>query len=73
MHREIIHDIIKHGSDEQMEALKDVLIDIIDDVKKEDIQAYKAIEIRLYHILYGDKLCEKYANEMTAEEARNGM
>ena len=71
MHREIIHDIIKHGSDGQMEALKDVLIDLIDDVKKEDLQAYKAIEIRLYHILYGDKLCEKYARKWVEKLERN--
>ena len=62
-----------------MEALKDILIDIIDDVKKEDIQAYKALEIRLYHILYGDKLCEstpgsgsRNSNATTAEEAKSG-
>lgn len=71
MHHEIIHDIIKHGSESQMEELKDVLIDLIDDVKKDDKQEYKAIEIRLYHILYGDKLCEKYAKEWVKKLERN--
>lgn len=71
MHREIIHDIIKHGSESQMTELKDVLIGLIDDVKKEDEQAYKAVEIRLYHILYGNKLCEKYARQWVQKLERN--
>lgn len=71
MHRELVNDIIKHGSDSQMTELKDVLIDLLDDVKREDEQAYKALEIRLYHILYGEKLCEKYAKKWVEKLERN--
>ena len=31
----------------------------------------KALEIRLYHILYGDKLCEKYARKWVEKLERN--
>lgn len=66
MHIELIDKIIRDGSDEDMECLRKILIDLISDLKYTDYDRYKKIELKLYKRVYGDHLNEKLAKSWVA-------
>lgn len=67
MHRKLIDKIIAEGSNEDMECLKEILIDLIDKLKYSDYDKYKRIELKLYRKVYGDHLTEELAHEWVEE------
>lgn len=67
MHIELIDRIIKNGSDEDMECLRKILIDLISDLKYTDYDKYKKIELKLYKRVYGEHLNEELAKSWVAD------
>ena len=67
MHVELIDKIIRDGSDEDMECLRKILIDLISDLKYTDNDKYKKIELKLYRRVYGDHLNEELAKSWVSE------
>ena len=63
MHRELIDKIIKEGNEEDMECLRYILIDLIDDLKYNDYDKYKKVEYKLYKRVYGEHLNEELAKK----------
>lgn len=66
MHRELIDEIIKNGSNEDMECLRKILIELIDELKYTDHDKYKKIEYKLYKRVYGEHLDEELARKWVA-------
>ena len=66
MHIELIDKIIKNGSDEDMECLRKILIELISDLKYTDYDKYKKIELKLYKRVYGEHLNEELAKSWVA-------
>lgn len=66
MHRELIDEIIKNGSNEDMECLRKILIELIDELKYTDHDKYKKIEYKLYKRVYGEHLDEELAKKWVA-------
>ena len=48
MHRELIDKIIAEGDHEDMECLKHILVDLIDELSYTDRDKYKKVEYKLY-------------------------
>ena len=67
MHIELIDKIIKNGSNEDMECLRKILIDLISDLKYTDYDKYKKIELKLYKRVYGEHLNEELAKSWVAD------
>lgn len=63
----LIKKIIEKGSSADMECLKDVMIEMLDDIKMYDKDEYKKIEYKLYSVLYGDHLNEELAKKWVSE------
>ena len=61
MHRQNIDYIIKHGTDEQMEELKDVLEEAVDMLKSVSRSSYNKIEYCLHKVAHGHALGEDVA------------
>ena len=61
MHRELIDKIIDEGSKEDMECLKHILVDLIDELTYSDREKYKKIEYKLYKKVHGEHLDEETA------------
>lgn len=66
MHIELIDKIIRDGSDEDMECLRKILIELISDLKYTDYDKYKKIELKLYKRVYGEHLNEELAKSWVA-------
>ena len=63
MHTKLIDKIINDGTTKDMEHLKDIFIEVIDDLKHKDYDEYKEVEHRLYKIVYGDNLNDELAHK----------
>ena len=61
MHRKMIEKIILEGNIQQMVELKDVLLELIDDLKVSDYEAYLCAEYDIHKILYGKHIGEDLA------------
>lgn len=61
MHRELIDKLIAEGTSEDMECLRHILINLIDELSYTDRDKYKKIEYKLYKKVYGEHLNEDLA------------
>lgn len=67
MHIKLIDKIIRDGSEEDMECLRKILIDLISNLEYTDYDKYKKIELKLYKRVYGDHLNEELAKSWVSE------
>lgn len=63
MHKHNIIKIIEKGSTADMEALRDVIDDLICDLKADNPDLYKEAELRIHRIAYGAHLGEYLAKQ----------
>lgn len=67
MHRKLINDIVEKGKTADMEALKDIMVEMLDDIKAYDHDEYKKIEYKMYCMIHGEHLDEELARKWVAD------
>lgn len=59
-----------------MECLKEITTELIDDLKHTDHDKYKAVELKMYHKVFGDhmneELAHKWVEKMTNKDGTTG-
>ena len=63
MVNEFIDEIVKNGTNEDMEELRDILIDLLHHEKECDYEKYKEHKMELYVIAYGEQLTDEVKDE----------
>lgn len=59
-----IRKIVSDGDQREMEELSDILIDVIDIVKRYDEDCYNEYKMKLYKMAYGNQLTEDMAEDI---------
>lgn len=73
MHKKNIEKIIEHKDEHQLDQLKDIMIELIDDAKVADHFKYKMYEFKLHKILYGCHLSKDVAEKWVSKmKNKNG-
>lgn len=70
--RKYIDKIIEEGSDEDMEKLEDMMIDLIYDLKRYDEEKAHKYKMCLYKMAYGEVLSEEMAEHIVEEMKPEG-
>lgn len=73
MHKTYIEKIISSKNNDAMEKLKDIMIDIIDCVEKDNKEKYNKIEKELYEICEGKVLTREKAEKIIQSMKPYGM
>lgn len=63
MHKKLIKEIIAGKSQASMQELECITIQMLDELKEKDYEAYKHLEFKLYKLVYGEHLNEDLATE----------
>lgn len=63
MYKHLIDKIVENGKKEDMKCLENIMIDLIDGLKIEDIEKYHKIEYKLYKLVYGEHLNEELSHK----------
>lgn len=63
MHSKLIEKIINNGNNKDMLGLKDILNNLLDNLKINDFKQYNVVSHKLYKLVYGDKLSEDLAKK----------
>lgn len=59
-----IRKIVSDGDQREMEELSDILVDVIDIVKRYDEDCYNEYKMKLYKMAYGNQLTEDMAEDI---------
>lgn len=69
---EYIDKIVKDGSPEEMEELKEILIDLMKKLKESDYKCYKKYKTKMYEMAYGKVLTEEMAENIVKDMKPDG-
>lgn len=68
-----IRKIVDDGDRREMEELSDILVEVVDIVKKYDEDCYNEYKMKLYKMAYGNQLTEDMAEELVKRMKPSGM
>ena len=67
-----IRKIVEDGDQKEMEELSDILVEVVDIIKKYDKDCYNDYKMRLYKMAYGDKLTADMAEDIVRDMKPSG-
>ena len=67
-----IRKIVDDGDKREMEELSDILVDVIDIVKRYDVDCYNEYKMKLYKMAYGNQLTEDMAEDIVRKMKPTG-
>lgn len=67
-----IRKIVDDGDRHEMEELSDILVEVVDIIKKYDEDCYKEYKYKLHKMAYGDELTEEEAKEIVRKMRPEG-
>ena len=63
----MIKKIVNDGDRREMEELSDILVDVINTIKKYDEDCYREYKMKLYKMAYGNEITEEVAEDIVKE------
>ena len=67
-----IRKIVNDGDRREMEELSDILVEVVDIIKKYDEDCYREYKMKLYKMAYGEELTEDSAKEIVRKMQPSG-
>ena len=74
MHIErLIRKIVDDGDRREMEELSDILVEVINIVKKYDEDCYREYKMKIYKMAYGNQITQEIAEDIVREMKPSGQ